>query len=347
MVIHLKKLVWLFLTVTILVALSVLSVRLGVKQNRPLISMGGTIHSAAFNLHTVKATVDLSSSDYLYNRFRRPSNRPALENPYSFKSFEKSDDTPPLITQIFHIPSDVIKAYFGILRNASNMNGYSGGCGSIGNSLQPYPYAYELYTAAAQREMSLPQFVESFQGIGYMTLLKLYPAYISPGTPKSICYYMFETEAITGSSEKDETTYKRAGSYFVYHYGLITVESDSKYGWRISAIQYFPENFLCAPEHGWVYYSDCLVHYVYHDWYGLIDKIDKTEQKGDIISIYASGYGSRYRFDFVRLTNGYDILLHENIYKNGQLEETNLLKNQDQGLKLSALNPNLQVKSQE
>ena len=347
MVIHLKKPVWLFLTATILVALSVISVPLAGKQNRSWVSMGGTIHSAVLNLHAVKAAVYLSNSDYLYNRFRRPSNQPALENPYSFKIFEKTDDKPPLITKIFHIPSDVIKAYFGILRNASNMNGYSGGCGSIGNSLQPYPYAYELYTASAQKKMPLPQFVKSFQGIGYITLLKLYPAYIPLGTPKSIRYYMFETEAITGPPEKDETAYKRAGSYFVYHYGLITVESDSKYGWKISSIQYFPEDFLCAPEHGWVYYSDYLVHYVYHDWYGLIDKIDKSEQSGNIISIYASGYGNQYRFDFVRLTNGYDILLHENIYKNGQWEETNLLKDQDQGLKLSVLNPNLKAKSQE
>ncbi|QOX63230.1 hypothetical protein FRZ06_07655 [Anoxybacterium hadale] len=52
---------------------------------------------------------------------------------------------------------------------------------------------------------------------------------------------------------------------------------------------------------------------VYGDNLKLIDKIDRTEQNGNMISIYASGNGKSYRFDFVRLTNGYDILLHESI----------------------------------
>lgn len=311
------------------------------KRNCFSFVMGGSVHTAALNFPDVKAVIDQNDSDYSYERFRRPSNQPALKNPYSFSDFQKDNDQPPLITTAFHNPEEVVKAYYGILRNASNMEGYLGGCGSIGFHAQPYPYAYELYTDAAHKKMSFSEFVDSFRGIGYLTLLKLYPAYTPPETPENIRYFMFEAEAITGPSEKDEIAYKRGGSYFVYHYGLITVETDSEQGWKIRAIDYLPEDFLCAPEHGWVYLSDYFVQAVYHDWYHLIDRIDKTEQNGAIVSVYASGEGNRYRFDFVRLTNGYDILLHENIYQNGQWVETNLLKEEDQRLKLSILNQNL------
>jgi hypothetical protein len=90
------------------------------------------------------------------------------------------------------------------------------------------------------------------------------------------------------------------------------------------------------------YDAQFLVPIVYQDWYHLIDKIDKTEQNGDIISIYASEEGKQYRFDFVRITNGTDVLLHEIVNQNGKWVETNLLKDEHQVYKFSILNPNLQ-----
>ena len=305
--------------------------------------MGGTIHTAIFNFPYIKAVINQSKTRINTERFRRPSKQLPLANKFSFEDFEKDDGKTPLITTVFDTSKDVVMAYFGILENASSMVGYWGGCGSIGNSLQPYPYAYELYTAVAQKKMPLSKFINSFKGIGHITLLKLYPAYIPPRTPANIQYYMFETEVITGPSEKDEIAYKRGGSYFAYYYGLITIENNPKYGWKIQSIDYLPENFLCAPEHGWVYLSQYFVRFVYQDWYQLIDKIDHTEQNGDMIILYASGGDKKYRFDFVRLTNGYDILLHENVWINGKWEETNILKEEHQGLKLSILNPNLKA----
>lgn len=282
-----------------------------------------------------------NSKQYYKERFRRPSKQLPLDNHYSFTDFEKENDKPPLITTVFKTSFDVVKAYFGILREASNMAGYLGGCGSIGNSLQPYPYAYKLLTNATQKQIPLSKFVNSFKGIGHITLLNLYLAYIPPRTPANFCYYMFEIESITGPSQMDELAYKRGGSYFVYQYGLITVENNLKYGWKIKSIDYLPEDFLCAPEHGWVYSAKYVVTFVYQDWYQLIDSIDSIQQNDNLIFVFASGKDKKYRFDFVRLTNGYDILLHENIFINGNWEEINILKTQDQGLKLSVLNPRL------
>jgi hypothetical protein len=274
-------------------------------------------------------------------RFRRPSKYCPLNNPYSFKDFKKDTDTSPLITTVFDNNSDVIMAYFGILSNASNMEGFLGGCGSIGNSLQPYAYAYELFTPKTQKKMSLSEFMNSYQGIGHITLLKLNQAYTPYNTTDSICYYMFETESITGPSHPDIVGSKRGGSYFVYQYGIITVKNSFESGWKIESIDSLSEDFLCAPEHGWVYLSEYLVTFVYKDWYHIINQIDDTKQCSDMIFIYASSLHTKYRFDFIRLTNGYDILLHENICIEGTWCETNLLKTQDQRMKLSILNPNL------
>jgi len=58
--------------------------------------------------------------------------------------------------------------------------------------------------------------------------------------------------------------------------------------------------------------------------------------------VYAVGNGQLYRFDFVRLTNGEDLLIRENIKFAGVWKETNLLKEQDQIYKFSILNPRLQ-----
>ncbi|WP_312648672.1 hypothetical protein [Aminipila sp.] len=304
--------------------------------------MGGTIHSlVVVDSSSKKEAVKQSEDQDDNERFRRPSKQITLNNEFSFRYFQKDNDKPPLITTAFETSENLVKAYFGILKSAANMKDYLGGCGTIGNSLQPYPYAYELYSNSTQKDMPLSQFVDSFSGIGQINLLKLYPAYVPSGTPDNIGYYMFEIETITGPSEKDEKSYNRGGSYFAYYYGLITTEYDPNYGWKIKEINYLPEDFLCAPDHGWSYSAEYLVPIVYQDWYHLIDNIDRIEQDGDIVSVYASGPDKQYKFDFVRLTNGYDILMHENLWNNGRWEEINILSKQDQGLKLSSLNPNL------
>ncbi|KAB1436074.1 hypothetical protein [Candidatus Galacturonibacter soehngenii] len=282
-------------------------------------------------------------NEYSTKRFRRPSKCPPVDNPYVFADFVKDYDAPPFINKIFKNGKDVILAYFGILANASNMPGYLGGCGSIGDSLLPYPYAYELLTPSLQAQMPLEEFIHSFQGIGHITLLNLHKAF-HPGTTNfNTCYYMFEIESITGPSALEQLTTLRIGSYFVYHYGIISTTFNAVSGWKISKISSLPEDFLCAPDHGWIYSATSLVTFVYKDWYELITQIDQVKHEGNIVYVYASNPKASYRFDFIRITNGYDILLHENVCIKGTFQKMNLLKPQDQQLKLSILNPDLNL----
>ncbi|HAX51090.1 MAG TPA: hypothetical protein DCX82_03980 [Lachnospiraceae bacterium] len=293
-------------------------------------------------LQSSNETVSVMNQESAINseRFQRPSKALPYPNSYSFKNFQKENETPPLLEKHFDNPEDLILAYYGILREASNMLGYSGGCGTIGLSKAPYPYAYELLTKEMQKEVSLNQFIDSFEGIGYTTLLKLIPAYTPSRTPARIQYYMVEIEVITGIKVNgNEEQYE--GSQFAYYYGLITTEKTSDENWKIKNIYYIPEDFLCAPMHSWFYLSDAIVQIVYGNNLKLIDKIDKTEHKDDMIYIYASGNGKSYRFDFVRLTNGYDILLHEYILDNGSWKETNLLGDNWKNMKLTIENNQL------
>jgi hypothetical protein len=302
--------------------------------NSPQIMVaGGTIHpalDAMENSISVSNQQDTDASE----RFQRPSKGQPFPNPYSFEDFKKEDERPPLITKKFESPEDLLLAYYGILRNASNMSGYSGGCGTIGEVNLPYPYAYELLTKEKQNEVSLTKFIDSFRGIGYITLLKIVPAYIPPKMLSNIKYYMVEFEVITGAKANNNDEYSQ-GSLFAYYYGLVTVKKTPKDGWKIDNIDYMPEDFLCAPMHGWFYDSDMAVQIVYGDNLKIIEQIDKAEKKGDTIQIYASGFGKQYRFDFIRLINGYDILLHENVLENGVWKEGSLLTDKWEYLKLS------------
>ena len=67
-----------------------------------------------------------------------------------------------------------------------------------------------------------------------------------------------------------------------------------------------------------------------------IDQIDRTEREGDMVRIYGSGQEGSYRFDFVRITNGYDILLHEYVLEDGEWRETSLLTDGWESFKLTA-----------
>ncbi len=282
---------------------------------------------------TVAEMVDISPE-----RFHRPSSQPALNTKYSFLDLQNTHETVPT----FKNPEDLIKAYYGLLREASNMDGYHGGCGTIGFHKSPYPYAWKLLTEDYRKELPLQKFIESFNGTGHTTLLKLHPAWAPPDTPEGLQYYMVEIEVITGPEITSETKNQPQPSYFAYYYGLITVEDTGREGWKIKRIDYVPEDFLCAPYHSWYWDASALVEIVYGNWYGIIDKIDSIDKNDCIYMVYAVGNGQLYRFDFVRLTNGEDLLIRENIKFAGVWKETNLLKEQDQIYKFSILNPRLQ-----
>lgn len=285
------------------------------RKNQSLLFMGGTLHTSAISEKAMSVTNQDGSA--IYERYRRPSNKKPFPNPYSFSDFEQTEGQAQTVTKTFNKSEDLILAYFGILNQASNMIGYSGGCGSIGVGLHAYPYAYSLLTPELTSKMSLEQFTDSFKGIGYITLLKVIPAYPSDGD-----HFMIEIETIQGEPESENEPLKPGGR-FVYYYGIMSTQKTDN-GYLLSGIDLMPEDFLCAPEHRWFYMSDAVVQIVYGDNLHIIDKIEKTVHEGSIIYIYASGNGNHYRFDFVRITNGYDIMLHENIYINGAWKEVNL-----------------------
>lgn len=91
-------------------------------------------------------------------RFQRPSKAFPYPNLYSFKDFQKENEKPPLIEKRFENSEDLIFACYGILREASNMVVYSGGCGTGGWAKTPYSYAYELLTKERQKEVPLNEF---------------------------------------------------------------------------------------------------------------------------------------------------------------------------------------------
>lgn len=331
--------------IIILILLSLLMYRLDISLNNKEVQtvMGGDVRMVEKpEIGHPAFKYNPNNSGAVDERFQRPSKQPALALKYEANDFINFMEEPPYVTTKFESPEDVIQAYYAILKDASNMAGYHGGCGTIGLSEIPYPYAYELLSDSTRKKMTLDEFIDSFEGIGYITLLKILPTYEPPLTQyKNIKYIMIEIELITGAPVKKDD-YREGPSHFAYYYGLITVQKSVLKGWKIKDIKYVPEDFLCHPMHHWDYNSKFLVDIVYHQWYGIIDLVEKIEIKDSLVYVYAVGKGEKYRFDFVRITNGDDVLLHENIYKDGQWSEVNLLKDEHQYLKFSILNPNLE-----
>ncbi len=290
---------------------------------------GGMILTAVYpTVEGSSPAINEQREDY-GERFQRPSKKLPLPNPYTFQSYSQSNTK-----NQFEHPEDVIYAYFGVLKEASNMLGYSGGCGTIGDASQPYPYAFEMLTPEVKKNMTLEQFEESFRGIGHITFLQLHSMPSPKNAPIDEQYYMIEIEVITGPKEGNED-YKEELSYFAYYYGIVTVK-ESGGNWGIQEIDYYPEEFLCAPYHGWFYDATAVVQIVYMENLKIVDEITDTVVKDDMIYIYAYGNGKQYRFDFVRLTNGHDILINENIKKGEKWVSVNLLPEDWQNIKLSA-----------
>lgn len=335
MVIYKKSfMILIFITVILVTSFKIIN------NNHNDFKIGGYVHREENKDKNVAKTV-LNEKENYEDRFQRPSKESPLKLKYDFKYGDIKGIESPYIPkgypEKYNNPADIIHAYYSILQRASNMTGFHGGCGTIGEHSAPYPYAYELLSDKTKKEVSLKEFRDSFKGIGYMTLLKLSPAYKSSDTSDNIKYYFVEIETITGPPRLKHEKYKEEPSYFAYYYGLVTTEYNESQGWKIKSVDYIPEDFLCAPYHGWNWDSRMVVQAIYKEWYKLIDKIDNEERKDSYISIYASGKGKKYRFDFVRLTNGEDVLLHEYIQINNKWIEVNILKPEDHMFKLSIL----------
>lgn len=322
-----KKLVGVLLVSIILVTIIIL--KLTYFKESPII-IGAFIHSEKEGKYEDDLSEFNSDKSYeLDERFQRASKLPAVKLKYNFRPKDK-DDVPPYIAKgfpvIYKYPKDVIHGYYAILKNAANMIGYEGGCGTILWMDSPYPYAYRLLSDDRKENITLEEFKDLFKGTGAMNLLHLEPAYEPSNTPDNIRHYFVEVEILKGYPYEKGDVYGRKPNYFEYYYGIVTTEYDKKDGWKIKSIDYLPEIYLCHPLHGWDYYYDWIIGVIYNNWYGMDLKIDNTEIENNYIQVYASNQDDEYKFDFIRLTNGDDILLHEYIKENDKWKEVSILK---------------------
>ncbi len=298
------------------------------KTNKYVI--GGLIHSEnrIEQNYSQPVTNIYEFKDY-DERFQRPSKQPALKLKYSFDDFKHDVSHPPYILNAFESPEDVIQAYYAILKEAANMDGHCGGCGTVGMAKTPFPYAYDLLTNETKQKITIDEYIASFLGVGHTTLLKLIPAYAPLDTPENIKYHLVEIEIITAPKCSEIDGKKKQPSCFSYYYGLVTTELTDNEGWKIKAVDYIPEDFLCAPYHQWYWDSPAVVQIIYGDWYKLIDGIEKVDKEDSNIKIYAKGGHNKYRFDVVRLTNGEDIFIHEYVWENGEWKEVEYIAEQN------------------
>lgn len=243
--------------------------------------------------------------------YQRPSKSIAINNEVTFDNFNEKN---------IKNSEDLIMAYYGVLKEASNMLDYSGGCGTIGNATTPYQVAYNLLSSEYQKHISMKKFIDSFKGIGHISLLNIYPL----SNNNENAEYLVEIEYITGKYKGEQDL-----SYFGYNYGKIQTIKENNI-WKIKSITYYPENFLCAPYHNWFYDAEAVISIVYIDNLKVIDKItDNKSEDNSIIYIYGVRGKDKYRFDFVKLTNGYDILIKENIMKNNQYTPISIIDKTD------------------
>lgn len=333
MFIHIRKLnnkiIGLLVLILIIVVITILD---KIEFNKNGIVIGAFIHvQKNSNYKSSIAQYDSYKYYELDEQFQRPSKLPSVKLKYDFRP---KDKVPPYIAEgfpvIYQLPEDVIHGYYAILKNAANMKGYYGGCGTI-LWMDAYPYAYRLLSESIRNTITLEEFKDSFKGTGAMNLLHLEPAYEPPDTPNNIKYYFVEVEVLKGYPyKKEDKLFESQPNYFEYYYGIVTAEYNKEDGWKIKSVDYLSEIYLCHPLHGWDYDYDAIIDIIYNDWYGMDLKIDNTEMENNYIQVYASNQNNEYKFDFIRLTNGDDVLLHEYIKEDNQWKEVSILKPDDE-----------------
>ncbi|MEI5908970.1 hypothetical protein WAK64_18130 [Bacillus spongiae] len=234
-----------------------------------------------------------------HQKYFRPSSLPALNlrfetseffNPY----YEKTQDQIQVPTELTKNPEDTLVNYFSILREAENMGGRH--CGTVGFARIPFPLAYNFLSEEYQKELSYEDYLNSFAGVGHTSLIKLCRV---PDGIRGLRFF-YEIETIEGFKDK-------RAEYFGYSYGFIQLDQEQK-GYRISDVQQFPEDFLCAPYHLWQHNAEAVVDVKYGNWCKLIQKRYPTTKNGYVKHIYFHGNdGADYYFIFFTLTNGTDI----------------------------------------
>lgn len=235
-------------------------------------------------------------------KYFRPSNLPILNN--------KTYDLENLPKDLYESPENAIINYYSILREAANPTDKTNtGCGTIGYVKEPYPIAYKFLTSDYQNQLSYNNYLQSFENILHLNLIKLKEIKTDEEHPNSLKYFV-EIEAIEGS--------KKPMGYFGYYYGFIYLDKVEG-GYKINDMEYYGENYLCTPYHGWIHDAKSFVKIQYGDWCNLIKGEVKVETNGYVKNIYFDGTdGNKYRVEFFTLTNGDDIKISDFKKDNGK-----------------------------
>ncbi len=317
-------------TMVLLAALLIGAVRMGRAPADPLLLGGGLHEGVAVSADDASRTVfGTPEGQEAWARFRRPSSTPALALQYDGDALLAVYESGQTVS--YAKPEEVIHGYLALLGQASNLEGYSARCGSVGAGTTPYSYAWNLLTDEARDKLSLDDFLDSFAGVGALTPLALEPLQV--GEDEAV--YWVELEYIQAGRQST----KPQPTAFCYCYGLIVVRHTARDGWRIQSTDYLPEDFLCAPEHGWAWEAQSFVSILYGDQYGLVDSVDLVDHQNSRTSVFASGDGREYRFDFLRATDGIDRLVGEWVQRGGDWQETSLLRGDDRVWKLTPDSP--------
>ncbi len=254
-------------------------------------------------------------------QFFRPSCRSILNrrvfgyqffDPYYEKRYDEIDLPPSMLDT----PENMLLNYFSILREAENLTTQlTGGCGTVGEARLPFPITYNFFTKTYQQKMPYSSYLSSFEGIGHTSLIKLYKL-PNPKNDQPIQFFV-ELETINGTAT--------GISGFQYHYGTISVvKEEGKY--KIDAITLTGEDFLCAAYHGWRQRGEDVVDVEYGNWCKMIQKRLPTKRDGYVKTIDIFGTdGHDYRFVFIQLTNGTDVLVSQLMKsKQGKWEVTHI-----------------------
>lgn len=280
--------------------------------------MGGKLYKQTFANEEYK----IKNEKIDVEKYFRPSKRPVLNDKdlniviSNYYGKEPSEINLPDI--LFKTPEYSIINYFSILREAANPeNGKFAGCGTLGQAKRPYPVAYDFLSADYQKKLSYEQYLKTFENILHINLLKLIEIPVYGGNANNPRYFV-EIETIEGS-DKDL-------AYFAYYYGFIDlVKEEHKY--LISNLEFYGENYLCAPYHGWSYDAEANVQIRYGGWCSLIKEMYPTQQEDFIKKVSFKGTdGNDYLIVFFQLTNDTDIEIAQYVRSEGQDWKLTVLK---------------------
>lgn len=275
------------------------------KKERVMI-MGGRFQKQVFKMKENKeAERETHHSDV--ERYFRPSCLPTLNKRFDHKTFDPYYDKK--YNQIVLPPSLVnssknsILNYFSMLREAENLTADKmGGCGTVGMAKVPYPVTYNFFTKEYQERTSYQKYLRSFEGIGHTNLIKLEKIQ-SDSKHSNAERYFIEIETIEGSN--------KGVTYFAYYYGYVYMQKENG-SYKISDIELYGEDFLCAAYHLWQHNAEAVVEIMYGNWCKLVKEQFPTKQEGYKKQIdFAGTDGNMYRFIFFQLTNDTDVLVEQ------------------------------------